>query len=265
MALIDVSIFFLSPSLVKSCLLVVHSILVEFALVFSMCFIHSNVDCWLKIGGSEKVVDSSNCSVTPKSFSRNSLLCDTTRESVPRAVGTGTSFARDDEQNKGTIPMPTFARRPSTMSSLLLVEIPQNSMVGKTVDIGTSIRQIPCTLYILKLEDRIQKPSDCLFGFSIEGCGALCRQEPGICISFGCSHDPDHLPQQQSLLSLLTSFLDTSTNTSGFNSVTMKLVDLEAMSHHVLGQLHVYCLRELLLFLESFVECHPGNVQVNLI
>ena len=45
-------------------------------------------------------------------------------ESVPRAIGTGTSFARDDEQNKGTIPMPMFARRPSTMSSLIHVEIP---------------------------------------------------------------------------------------------------------------------------------------------
>ena len=52
-------------------------------------------------------------------------------ESVPRAIGTGTSFARDDEQNKGTIPMQMFARRPSTMSSSIPVEIPQNSMVGQ--------------------------------------------------------------------------------------------------------------------------------------
>ena len=52
-------------------------------------------------------------------------------ESVPRAIGTGTSFARDDEQNKGTIPMPMFARRPSTMSSLIPVEIPHNSMSGQ--------------------------------------------------------------------------------------------------------------------------------------
>ena len=50
-------------------------------------------------------------------------------ESVPRAIGTGTSFARDDEQNKSTIPMPMFARRPSTMSSSIPVEIPQNPMV----------------------------------------------------------------------------------------------------------------------------------------
>ena len=44
--------------------------------------------------------------------------------SVPQATGSGTLFARDDKQNKGTIPMPTFARRPSTMSSLIPVEIP---------------------------------------------------------------------------------------------------------------------------------------------
>ena len=52
-------------------------------------------------------------------------------ESFPRAVGIGTSFVRDDEQNKGRIPMPTFVGRPSTMSSSILVEIPQNPMVGQ--------------------------------------------------------------------------------------------------------------------------------------
>ena len=52
-------------------------------------------------------------------------------ESVPRAIGTGTSFARDDEQNKGTIPMPMFGSRPSTMSSSILMDIPQNPMVGQ--------------------------------------------------------------------------------------------------------------------------------------
>ena len=43
------------------------------------------------------------------------------RGPVPQAIGTRTSFARDDEQNWSTIPMPTFARRPSTMSSFILV------------------------------------------------------------------------------------------------------------------------------------------------
>ena len=45
--------------------------------------------------------------------------------------GRGLFFARDDKQNRHTIPMPTFAGRPSTMSSLMLVEFPQNSMVGQ--------------------------------------------------------------------------------------------------------------------------------------
>ena len=52
-------------------------------------------------------------------------------ESVPRAIGTGTSFARDDEQKKGTIPMPLFARRPCTMNSSIPVEIQQNPVVGQ--------------------------------------------------------------------------------------------------------------------------------------
>ena len=40
-------------------------------------------------------------------------------------------FTRDDKQNRGTIPMPTLAGRPSTMSSFFTVEIPQSSMVGQ--------------------------------------------------------------------------------------------------------------------------------------
>ena len=53
-------------------------------------------------------------------------------------VGTGTLVARDEDRLWGTIPMLTFARRPSTMSSLKPVEIPQNSMVwtAKTANIG---------------------------------------------------------------------------------------------------------------------------------
>ena len=57
------------------------------------------------------------------------------RGSVPQQTGTGTipkrSFTRDDKQNGDTILMPTFAGRPSTMSSLILVDFPQNSMVGQ--------------------------------------------------------------------------------------------------------------------------------------
>ena len=51
------------------------------------------------------------------------MLLEDTPAVLPRAIGTGTSFERDDEQSKGTIPMPTFARRPSTMSSLSELQI----------------------------------------------------------------------------------------------------------------------------------------------
>ena len=39
-------------------------------------------------------------------------------------------FSQEMTKNRDTIPMPTFARRPSTVTSLMLVECPQNSMVG---------------------------------------------------------------------------------------------------------------------------------------
>ena len=51
--------------------------------------------------------------------------------SVPQPTGTATLFTRNDKQNRDTIPMPTFAGRPSTMSSLILVDFPKNSMVWK--------------------------------------------------------------------------------------------------------------------------------------
>ena len=55
-------------------------------------------------------------------------------------ICTGALVARDEERIGSTIPMPTFASRPSTMKSFTPVDIPQSSMVGaKTADIGTSI------------------------------------------------------------------------------------------------------------------------------
>ena len=53
------------------------------------------------------------------------------REAVPEAGRTKTSHTSEDRQNQGTIPMPTFATRPSTTSSTLPVELPQNYMVGQ--------------------------------------------------------------------------------------------------------------------------------------
>ena len=54
-----------------------------------------------------------------------------TRISSTRQQWTMTIFAGDDKQDRGTIPMPTFARRPSTMNSLVPLEFPQNSTDGQ--------------------------------------------------------------------------------------------------------------------------------------
>ena len=54
---------------------------------------------------------------SPRDHPQGIHSCATQRErgSVPQAPGTDdTFFTRDDKQNKGTIPMPTFAGRPST-------------------------------------------------------------------------------------------------------------------------------------------------------
>ena len=60
---------------------------------------------------------------------------------APALISAGTPVAREDERTVSTIPMPTFARKPPTMSSFILVDIPQSSMVGqqRQADIGTSI------------------------------------------------------------------------------------------------------------------------------
>ena len=53
------------------------------------------------------------------------------REAFPEAERTKTSHTGEDRQNQGTIPMPTFATRPSTITSIIFVEFQQNSMVGQ--------------------------------------------------------------------------------------------------------------------------------------
>ena len=50
---------------------------------------------------------------------------------VPVHMSTGTPVARDEGRIGSTIPMPTFASRPSTMNSFMPVEILQSSMVGQ--------------------------------------------------------------------------------------------------------------------------------------
>ena len=51
--------------------------------------------------------------------------------SVPQEIGTGTFFKRDDKQSGDTIPIPTFARRPSPMSSLVRWKLRRMFVVGQ--------------------------------------------------------------------------------------------------------------------------------------
>ena len=53
------------------------------------------------------------------------------REAVPEAGRTKTIHTSEDRLNQGTIPMPTFATKPSTTSSTMPMELPQNFLVGQ--------------------------------------------------------------------------------------------------------------------------------------
>ena len=76
------------------------------------------------------------------------------QRSVPQATGSGILFARDDKQSRDTIPIPTCARRPSTTSSIMLVEFPQNSMGGQQRQQISELQfdnfRTLCTFLILK-------------------------------------------------------------------------------------------------------------------
>ena len=65
--------------------------------------------------------------------------------------------------------MPMFARRPSTMSSSIPVEIPQNPMVGQQWQQISELHfdKFPYSTVIFMLEDKIQESSDFLFSFSV--------------------------------------------------------------------------------------------------
>ena len=76
---------------------------------------------WNQSGLQENVFgNQSSTKDSPQKHSRGNHPCtpQKERESVPEATGSRTLFARDEEQNTGTIPMPTSAGRPWTSSSL---------------------------------------------------------------------------------------------------------------------------------------------------
>ena len=60
------------------------------------------------------------------------LMTPSAAGGAPALISTRKPVAREEDERKvSTIPMPTFARRPPTVSSLTPVDIPQSSMAGQ--------------------------------------------------------------------------------------------------------------------------------------
>ena len=91
------------------------------------------LDTWSTSGLQEKVFGNLFTFDSTRDYSQRIHLCapQRERESVQQVTGSRTSFARDDKQSKDTSPMPTFASRPSTISSTIRVGFLQNSLVGQ--------------------------------------------------------------------------------------------------------------------------------------
>ena len=123
---------------------------------------------WNTSGLQENVFGNQfSTSDSPRDHPQGIQSCAPQRErgSIPQGTRTGTLFGRDDKQNRGTIPMPTFAGRPSTMSLLAPVVIPQNFMVGQQ---GQQISELqfdkfPTPQSFFMLEHKVQESSDYVF------------------------------------------------------------------------------------------------------
>ena len=92
------------------------------------------LDTWNQSGIQENVFGHLFCTFdSPRDHPQRIQSDDVqrNREAVPEAGRMKTIHTSEDRQNQGTIPMPTFARRPSPMSSFIPVEFLQNSMVGQ--------------------------------------------------------------------------------------------------------------------------------------
>ena len=96
-------------------------------------------------------------------FSQNSIRrrAKRTDEAAPEADRTKSSHTSEDGQNQGTIPMPTFARRPLTASFTTPVELPQNYMVGQQRPQISELQfdKFPNPTLVLGVENSIQNPS----------------------------------------------------------------------------------------------------------
>ena len=78
---------------------------------------------------------------------------------VPALISTGTLVTR--ERIGSTIPMPTFAIRPPTMSSFTRVDLPQSSMVGqqRQQNLELQFDKLTTPSSFCVLEDEIQNQS----------------------------------------------------------------------------------------------------------
>ena len=103
-------------------------------------------------------------SQTPYRGILHSTTPSTTGE-IPVRICTGAPVAGDEERIGSTIPMPTFASRPSTMNYAGGYSTEFHGWTAKTADIGASVRQIHLSIITYLLEDKIQKPSKFLFRF----------------------------------------------------------------------------------------------------
>ena len=126
------------------------------------------LDTWNTSGSQKNVFGNQLSSFdSPRDHPQGIQSCAPQRKrgSVPQAAGSKTLFARDDKQHRDTVPLLTFAGRPSTMSSTIPVDFPQNSMVGQQRQQISELQfdKLPKSPIILVLEDTIQKSSDYSF------------------------------------------------------------------------------------------------------
>ena len=64
------------------------------------------------------------------------FMTSTAADQAPASISTGRPVAREDERKGSTIPMPTYARRPTTMNSFLPLDIPHScGSAAKTANI----------------------------------------------------------------------------------------------------------------------------------
>ena len=92
------------------------------------------LDTWNQCGLQENVFGNQFSTFdSPRDCSQRLQYDDVqrNREAVPEAGRMKTSQTSEDRQNQGTIPMPTFATRTLTTSSIILVELQQSHVVGQ--------------------------------------------------------------------------------------------------------------------------------------